>query len=76
MRIQEAMSKRCSILIVEDDASVGKYLTKILADAGIDAVGPLRTVSAALDAIRTGTFDTAFLDIDLNGASGLQIAAD
>jgi hypothetical protein len=33
------------------------------------------TVGDALDAIRRCIFDAAFLDIDLNGASGLQIAA-
>jgi two-component SAPR family response regulator len=69
------MSKRCCILVVEDDVLVGKYLATILADAEIDAVGPFGTVGGALDAIRTGIFDAAFLDIDLNGASGLQIAA-
>jgi CheY-like chemotaxis protein len=34
----------------------------------------LDTVGGALDAIRTSIFDAAFLDIDLNGASGLQVA--
>jgi CheY-like chemotaxis protein len=32
-------------------------------------------VGGALDAIRTRIFDAAFLDIDLNGASALQVAA-
>ena len=73
--IGEVMSKRCCILIVEDDALMGKYLATILGDAEIDAVGPFGTVGGALDAIRTSIFDAAFLDIDLNGASGLQIAA-
>ena len=68
------MSKRCSILIVEDDALVGKYLATILAGVEMDPVGPFGTVGDALDAIRTCIFDAAFLDIDLNGASGLQVA--
>ena len=72
--IEEAMSKRCSILIVEDDALVGKYLATILAGVEMDPVGPFGTVGDALDAIRTCIFDAAFLDIDLNGASGLQVA--
>ena len=40
----------------------------------MDPVGPFGTVGDALDAIRTCIFDAAFLDIDLNGASGLQVA--
>ncbi len=69
------MPKRCSILIVEDNALVAAYLVAILGNAGIHAVGPLGTVGGALDAIRTLGFDAAFLDIDLDGASGLQLAA-
>jgi CheY-like chemotaxis protein len=72
--VEEAMSKSCSILIVEDDALVGKYLASILAGAGMDPVGPFSTVGDALDAIRTCIFDAGFLDVDLNGASGLQVA--
>jgi DNA-binding NarL/FixJ family response regulator len=63
--VEEAMSKRCSILIVEDDALVGKYLASILAGAGIDPIGPFSTVGGALDAIRTCIFDAGFLDIVL-----------
>ena len=51
------MSKRCSILIVEDDALVGKYLATILAGVEMDPVGPFGTVGDALDAIRTCIFD-------------------
>ena len=69
-----AMSKRCSILIFEDDALVGNHLAAILAGAGIGPVGPFGTFGGALDAIRTCMFDAAFLDIDLNGDSGLQVA--
>jgi len=69
------MPKRCSILIVEDDALVAAYLVTILGNAEFDAVGPVDTVGGALDAIRGRIFDAAFLDIDVNGAAGLQIAA-
>ena len=69
------MPKRCSILIVEDDALVAAYLVTILGNAEFDAVGPIGTVGGALDAIRRHVFDAAFLDIDLNGASALQVAA-
>ncbi len=67
--------KRCSILIVEDDALVGANLVTILGNAEFDAVGPVGTVGGALDAIRRHVFDAVFLNINLNGASGLQVAA-
>jgi len=61
------------ILIVEDDATIGRFVELELAHAGFEA----KRVSdgdAAVEAIRTDTPDLVLLDLMLPGMDGLEVA--
>lgn len=62
------------VLIVEDDYFIASDLTKAFADAGLEIVGPVPSVKAALAAIEAGPVDGAVLDINLNGETAYEIA--
>ena len=53
------------VLLVEDEALVGMMIQDTLADCGFQIIGPVCTMAEALDAARSGDFDTAILDINL-----------
>jgi PAS domain S-box-containing protein len=55
------------ILIVEDESLVALALSETLRESGFEVVGPCGSVSEAITAIRSGNFDAAVLDVNLNG---------
>lgn len=63
------------ILLVEDDYMIAQDACAMLADAGVEVVGPLPGVAEALDALENqGPLDAAVLDVNLNGEMVFPIA--
>lgn len=57
---------RRKILVVEDEALVADMLAQILDGAGMDVIGPIGTITGALQ-IASDEMDAAFLDVNLRG---------
>jgi len=66
-----AMAK--NILVADDDPLLGKLFTRVLQDAG-HAVTAVAHGEQALALASQGGFAVAFLDIDMPGRSGWEIA--
>jgi NtrC-family two-component system response regulator AlgB len=60
------------MLIVDDEENIRKTTAVVLASLGHDAVG-VENRAAALKQLENGHFDIAFLDLRLNGESGLDL---
>lgn len=67
---------KARILLVEDDPLIGLEFQNALADAGVEAVGPMSDVHHSLSAImgEGGHLDAAILDVNLRGESTLPLA--
>jgi light-regulated signal transduction histidine kinase (bacteriophytochrome) len=64
----------CRVLVVEDSFLVVTLLEEILKRLGWLFVGPATSVSDALELARTGSFDAALLDVNLNGEMSWEVA--
>jgi PAS domain S-box-containing protein len=62
------------VLLVEDEALVGIMIQEFLTESGFQIVGPVCSVSDALDAAKDGQFDAAILDINLGDGMVYQVA--
>lgn len=62
------------ILVVEDSFLVVTLLEEIFAALGWLSVGPATRVADALELARTGVFDAALLDVNLNGEMSWEVA--
>lgn len=63
------------ILVVEDDYLIANEVAGHLTVHGVDVVGPVGEIDAALEAImRTERLDGAVVDINLHGVSGFAVA--
>ena len=62
------------ILVVEDEAMVAMLLEDMLADIGLETIGPVGRLSEAVDAARTGAFEAAILDVNLAGQETYPVA--
>lgn len=62
-------------LVVDDEAPARGRLTQLLLERGIDIVGEAEDGIAALERIQELTPDVVFLDIQMPGCSGLDVAA-
>ncbi|HEY2035299.1 MAG TPA: HWE histidine kinase domain-containing protein [Rhizomicrobium sp.] len=63
-----------AVLLVEDEVLVGLMMRDVLEDNGIRTLGPYGTVKDALLAARSGGFDGAILDVNLNGEMVYPVA--
>lgn len=61
-------------LIVEDDPFILLDMEDMLAAAGVEVKGLAVTKSAAIDLIKTDTFDIATIDYDLAGETSEDVA--
>jgi CheY-like chemotaxis protein len=68
------MPERRRILVVEDDFLVATLLAEILDSAGLEVVGPVAHLAAALDAAASEDFDLAVLDVNLGGQTVYPVA--
>jgi CheY-like chemotaxis protein len=65
---------RPRVLLVEDEALVGIMIQEYLTEAGFQIVGPVCSVSDALEVAKDGQFDAAILDINLGDGLVYQVA--
>lgn len=68
-------TSRRLVLIVEDDTLVGIGLKTQLERLGHEVVGQASTAAAALDLFTSRQLDIVLLDIRLDGADGIDLAA-
>ena len=61
------------VLVVEDDETIAEVITGLLESLGYQAVHAAQGL-AALTALATSRFDLAFLDLDLPGIDGFELA--
>ena len=62
------------VLVVEDEAMVAALIEIILSDAGCVVVGPIATVTRALETIERERVDAALLDVRVNGRQAYPVA--
>ena len=62
------------VLVVEDDYNVAEAFCAILQEAGVEVVGPVATVEAALELAKTRLLDAAILDIALSPGTSAPVA--
>jgi DNA-binding response OmpR family regulator len=62
------------VLLVEDEALVGIMIQEYLTESGFQVVGPVCSVSDALEAAKDGQFDAAILDINLGDGMVYEVA--
>jgi chemotaxis family two-component system sensor kinase Cph1 len=77
--VQQALQARSGerpyrILVVEDSFLVVTLLEEIFEGLGWHSVGPATRVVDALELARTGVFDAALLDVNLNGEMSWDVA--
>jgi CheY-like chemotaxis protein len=62
------------ILVVEDEPLVCMLLEDMLADLGMEVIGPARHLQDALELARSQAFDLAILDVNLDGQRSYAVA--
>ena len=66
------MNNKLQVLVIDDDAVVGRSFDRVLSDKGYE----VRTVLSgeeALDTIKESDFDVVFTDIKMPGMDGLEV---
>jgi len=63
------------ILVAEDDTLQAMFLQEALVGAGCCVIGPVASLSAALNLIESGNLDAAVLDIRLGATDCFAVAA-
>jgi CheY-like chemotaxis protein len=64
------------ILIVDDEFMIALMAEEMLRDAGAVPVGPASSYDEALAFVRSGGFDAALLDVNLNGVLSEGVARE
>jgi DNA-binding NtrC family response regulator len=67
--------QKCRVLIVEDEAAISILMEDMLADLGIEIVGPALRLEPALQLAREADLDAAILDINIAGVHSYPVAA-
>lgn len=62
------------VLIVEDEYLIGMELAQILEDSGYTVIGPIATVSAAVERIERQAPNACILDVNLRGEISAPVA--
>lgn len=71
------MADALRILVAEDEPYNRKRLVRLLVEAGCEVVAELRDGLAVMEWLEAGgQVDAAFLDIEMPGATGLEVALD
>lgn len=66
--------RRYRVLLVKDEVVVAMLMEDILADLGCEVTATATRVEDALTAAKSGSFDFAILDVNLNGSLSYPIA--
>jgi PAS domain S-box-containing protein len=67
-------SRRGRVLVLEDNVTIGLGMRHLLADAGLDVVGPAMNLDEAIGYVLNSRIDAAFLDIELYGYPSFEVA--
>jgi len=70
----EQSSARLRALLVEDEALIAMLMEDMLSDFACDVVAIAGTVEAAVSLARSGSFDLAFVDVNLRGVPAYPVA--
>jgi two-component system LytT family response regulator/two-component system response regulator AlgR len=71
------MAETLRVIVAEDEPYNRKRLARLLQEAGCEVVAELRDGLAVLEWLEAGgQADAAFLDIEMPGATGLEVALD
>jgi DNA-binding response OmpR family regulator len=62
------------VLLVEDEALVALMMEDLLAELGVEVVGPYSSAADAIVAAKSETFDAAILDVNLDGGTVYPLA--
>ncbi len=62
------------ILVLEDEAHIGKLLFEMLLNLGCQIVGPVTDITAAIVAIKENPLDAAILDVKVAGQDTRGVA--
>lgn len=68
------MNTKLQVLVIDDDAVVGRSFDRVLSDKGYQ-VSTALSGEEALETIRETNFDVVFTDIKMPGMDGLEVAA-
>ncbi len=71
----QGMQQRLRLLLVEDEALIAMMAEDMIDGLGHRVVRTATTLTEALDACATVEFDVALLDVNLNGATSMAVAA-
>jgi|GEM_PF-1910839 len=61
-----------AVLLIEDDAPLARSLVRMIKSEGYDVVH-VGTAAAAVDLVKSGSFDVVLSDLNLPGASGVDV---
>lgn len=67
-------SKRCRVLVVEDEALIAIMIADQLTQLGYEIVGPVSKLDAAMTFAREARFDAAILDVTIRGGKTFPVA--
>src|SRR5271165_2043073 len=73
-RMTEQAETRSRVLLVEDEAMIAMLIEDMLADLGCDVVATAGQLGEAVSLARSGSFDLAFLDLNLRGVPSYPVA--
>jgi DNA-binding response OmpR family regulator len=62
------------VVVVEDDFLQGEHVCDLLLDEGMEPLGPVATVEAAVELLDTTTVDAAILDVRLENGLCFEVA--
>jgi CheY-like chemotaxis protein len=71
---EQQTMKRLRILLVEDESMVAMLIEDMLADLGHEVGATASHMSEALEVARTGSFDLAIIDVNLDGEPSYPVA--
>ncbi len=62
------------VLVIEDEYYLAADLSRALADAGAEVIGPVGTLAEAQATVEAGGFDCAVVDMNLRGSIAHAVA--
>jgi DNA-binding NtrC family response regulator len=65
---------KCRVLIVEDEAAISILMEDMLADLGVEIVGPASRLAPALQLAHEADLEAAILDINIAGVQSYPVA--
>jgi CheY-like chemotaxis protein len=70
----EQAETRSRVLLVEDEAMIAMLIEDMLVELGCDVVATAAKLDDAVSLAQSGSFDLAFLDLNLRGVASYPVA--